>query len=636
MIQNWQINMTHILRYGSRQREFLHRLSRNYSSYSISINDTLTRIQDTLESHSSTTKTLDKTAHSKIPSKSLTESYELGSVFASNVQQTRESQIKNELIILSEQKNYKKLVNVLETWSMHDIDGMVKTLGRELIAHYLNLIIKENRKRYVDKFSLSPIQKSKKLMKIVQKLTDSRDVIIEDHLTEEIRNVYRNMIYTSRNEHFYNKDKWHDIYSGSNLTGYKLTPSDFENLMQLELGNYKLDLASRWFHIFRKQHGDQWRQQMTPRLWTLAFKIDGMGDNKLWIIKGTELSSHHKNPLRSRFKPGMKMDLMDVQYDLHDLDLEFHAAVIQSLAHAGRLDDLKSYVLKIWGLDRNGNSNSSTAKISRESHLYPNADLLTALFVSLAYNGEFFSGIKYINAFQLVYDQIDSINGNNKAFWEQVFKWANISTMFEESQALKYFLTKSNYSRGTNVDLKDAQNDASFDYEGYLQFIESLKSERVKTFDQLWRIVQNEEELLPFSNTIYKTYLDVLKEELVEQKLFEYLSCLLKEYMRYNIRPDSFTKRSELGFYPTNEKSMSIKVLYTEAMKSLIDIKGTTTHLGQIQPLIEKWSIDESMKKELLAWAVGKMTTYRKDLEAKREEFMNNLIQDDESLLELM
>lgn len=85
---------------------------------------------------------------------------------------------------------------------MHDIDGMVKTLGRELIAHYLNLIIKENRKRYVDKFSLSPIQKSKKLMKIVQKLTDSRDVIIEDHLTEEIRNVYRNMIYTSRNEHF--------------------------------------------------------------------------------------------------------------------------------------------------------------------------------------------------------------------------------------------------------------------------------------------------------------------------------------------------------------------------------------------------------------------------------------------------
>lgn len=104
VIQNWQINMTHILRYGSRQREFLHRLSRNYSSYSISINDTLTRIQDTLESHSSTTKTLDKTAHSKIPSKSLTESYELGSVFASNVQQTRESQIKNELIILSEQK----------------------------------------------------------------------------------------------------------------------------------------------------------------------------------------------------------------------------------------------------------------------------------------------------------------------------------------------------------------------------------------------------------------------------------------------------------------------------------------------------------------------------------------------------
>ncbi|KAI5968143.1 hypothetical protein CANMA_002566 [Candida margitis] len=564
-----------------------------------------------------------------------------GSVFASSIQQTRDSQIKNELIMLTEQKSFKKLANLLETWSMHDIDGMVKTLGRETLAQYLNLIIKENRKRYVKKFSQSPIQKSSRSMKITDKQRDPSDFIVEGQLTRQIRNTYRNLIYNSRNEHFYHKERSQDIYSGNHLTGYKLTPSDFENLMELELGNYKLDLASRWFHIFCKQYDvGQWKQQMTPKLWTLAFKIDGMGDNKFWTIKATELSSYYKNPLRSRFKPRMKFGLSDVKYGLYDLDLEFHTAVIQSLAYAGQLNDMKSYVSRIWNVDKNGNSDSLSTKVSRESHLYPNTSLLTALFVSLAYNGEFFAGIKYINAFQLAYDQIENVQRDNKVFWEQVFKWANISTLFEENQALKYFLTKSNYSRGTNVDLKDAQNDASFDYEGYLQFIESLKSERVKTFDQLWKIVQNDEEQLPFSTVIYKTYLDVLKEnekkKEQEQKLFDYLSCLLKEYMRHNIRSNSFTKRSGLGFVPTNDKSVSIRVLYTEAMKSLIDVKGTTTFLGQMQPLIDKWSIDESMKNDLQAWTASRMPIYRKDLEAKREEFMNNLTQDDESLLELM
>ncbi|KAI5968893.1 hypothetical protein KGF57_000008 [Candida theae] len=631
--------MAHVLRYGPRQRELLHKLSRNYTSYSISVNDAVTRAHDNSVSHASstTTQTVNETSPTRLPSKSLTESYEISSVFASNVEPTRELQIKNELIMLSEQKSFEKLVSVLETWSSRDIDGMVKTLGRELIASYLKDIIKENRKRQVKKHSLSPIQKSNKLMKMIQKLTDSSDFTVENKFTNEIRNVYRNLIYRGRNEHFYNKDKRQDIYSGNNLTGYKLIPSDFENLMELELGNYKLDLASRWFQIFRKQHGDQWRQHMTPRLWTLAFKIDGMGDNRFWTIKETDLSSYYKNPLRSRFNPRMKVDLMDVQYDLQDLDLEFHASVIQSFAYSGQLNGIKSYVSGIWGVDQNGKLSSSRTKVGSLTHLYPSTDFLTALFASFAYNGEFFSGIKYINAFQLAYDEIDSDGVKNKVFWEQVFKWANVSTLFEESRALKYFLTKSNYSRGNSVDLKDAQNDASFDYVGYLQFIDSLKSERVKTFDQLWSIIQNDKEHLPFSNSIYKAYLDVLKEAPEESKLFAYLTSLLKEYSRYHVKTNTFTKRSGMGFFPTNGISHSIRVLYTEAMKSLVELKGTSTFLGQIQPLISKWSIDEPMEKKLMAWADTRMPAYRKDLEAKREEFMKNLSSDEEeSLLDVL
>ena len=104
----------------------------------------------------------------------------------------------------------------------------------------------------------------------------------------------------------------------------------------------------------------------------------------------------------------------------------------------------------------------------------------------------------------------------------------------------------------------------------------------------------------------------------------------------YNIKAGSFTKRSGMGFFPTNDISSSIRVLYTEAMKSLIELKSTTTFLGQIEPVIEKWSIDADMERELLIWVEGMMPTYKKDLEAKREEFMNNLAEEDDSLLDIL
>ena len=162
--------------------------------------------------------------------------------------------------------------------------------------------------------------------------------------------------------------------------------------------------------------------------------------------------------------------------------------------------------------------------------------------------------------------------------------------------------------------------------------MEKLKTERRNVFGQIWKIVDNENEIA-YSNYIYKTYLNYLKEEIeenVEQSYFNYLSSLLKQYHFYYTDLASFTRKSELGFTPTPKYDEFIRVLYNEAIRALIDYKGMNLLIGQIEPLIEKWSIDEEMKQELHEWVnEERMIIYKENLETKRAEYMNNLMEQD-------
>ncbi|KAI3402833.2 hypothetical protein KGF56_004294 [Candida oxycetoniae] len=516
---------------------------------------------------------------SRAPSRKLKYSYRHSSVFASTVKEFHGSQIKTELVKSLDQSEFTKLATVLEAWSYNDVNAMITTLGRETISEYISLIIGQNR--------------------------------------GQVRR--------------------HDIYNSEHLTGHRLITSDFENLMELELIYFKPDLASKWFRSFRNEHGINWKKAMTPKLWTLAFRVDGFGENRLWTIPRSELSSYFKKPAKSNFiglnrKP--KLMLQDVVDDLSEFDLDFHSAALQHMAYAGQMSSFKEYIKSVWGIGPNGDLVSD--KVDVMSHLYPNDKLLIDIFVSLSFCGEFYTGIKYINGFQTAYDQMESKTGS-KAFWEQVFKWADISTRYENDIALNYFLRKSNCSK--EMSLEDAKQDVNFDYEGFLQFLEKLKNERINTCEQIWKGVHDQKTSpVPFSNSIYKTYLDILKENPDENKLYEYMTCLLKEFHRYHTDDqDSFTRRSGMGFHRENSKSESVWILYLEAMKMLIDLKGFSPSLWQVSVLIDKWSIDKKMKKELSQWVQkDRMKRYKEELEIQREKFMANLAKDDESLLELM
>ncbi|EMG45451.1 hypothetical protein G210_4372 [Candida maltosa Xu316] len=622
---------------------------RNYSTVAVPLNEDVVisaatatvppqQKQNTIQSSSNIQQLL-KT----IPSSRVVESYKISSVQLSSLSNSTDDQVRQQIVNLRDKRDYTNLIKVLEIWSSKDIDGMVRVLGHETISNYLAELIDYGHRSVVSGYSITPILKSLRIQKKVHDV-DNRKRLPMHHIIRNIRSIYSNLLYkTKSGEHMYEKDKRRDIYASENLTGYRLSITDFENLMQLEISIGKLDLASRWFKFFRQYHGgkDEFKKYMTPKLWTLAFKIEANGENRTWTLKGTDLSNYNVNPNKGckSYKQHSNFHISDIQDDsiFSDLDLNFHSSLIQHFGHSGKIDNIQKYIEFIWGVDKSGKLVGT--KLDVNDRLYPTMGFLTELFASLSYHGEFFQAIKYINDFQSVYDGVKSTPYESKRFWERVFNQAHISTMFVEYNAFKYFLKQSNYSNH-HVTLETAQNDANFDYEGFLQFLEKLKVERRDVFKQIWTIVQNED--IRFSSYICKTYLDYLKEGIAEDlqaSYYDYLSALLKQYHFYSIDPRSFTNTPNMGFTPTNKVRESIKVLYSEALRELIDLKGNSLYIGQIQPLIDEWSLDEEMKQDLESWvSEDRMKSYRENLELKREEFMDALKQDkeDDSLLDLL
>ena len=152
----------------------------------------------------------------------------------------------------------------------------------------------------------------------------------------------------------------------------------------------------------------------------MVFKMEAGGDNKLWIIKPTELSNISYNPMYRRGYIGQHVNfsIQDIQDSSvwSDLDLEFHGCIVQHFGYNGKIDILKKYVETIWGINSKGQL--SGTKLSKFDRLYPDLKFLSSLFVSLAYNGEFYYAIKYVNNFQkymtkwIILNSLIKISGN--------------------------------------------------------------------------------------------------------------------------------------------------------------------------------------------------------------------------------
>ena len=111
---------------------------------------------------------------------------------------------------------------------------------------------------------------------------------------------------------------------------------------------------------------------MTPELWKLVFKMEAGGDNKLWIIKPTELSNISYNPMYKRGYIGQHVNfsIQDIQDSSiwSDLDLEFHGCIVQHFGYNGKIDILKN-MWKLYGVSIA--RQLSGTKLSKFDRLYP-------------------------------------------------------------------------------------------------------------------------------------------------------------------------------------------------------------------------------------------------------------------------
>ncbi|CAK9438980.1 uncharacterized protein LODBEIA_P32040 [Lodderomyces beijingensis] len=629
------------LRSGSRPRRLVDLPSacrRRYSTYTLPLHeyaspDTIT--ESTSHAPAASSDSIkDKLAH--LPSRNITDSYRLSSIFASaiplqNAGVADTAPIKSRISRMIDQRDFEQLGQLLEIWSREDVDGMIGTLGREAISHYIGLLVESARKSMFDQSATKPL--------VDENGGPGKDalgtktyVTIREGMPGRIGNIYQNILYKEKMDHYYRRERRHDVYNSEHATGYKLTKGDFENLMQLETILKKQDLASKWFRVFRTQYGSDWKVHMTPKLWTLVIQTEKFGNNRVWNVKPSKLSGFWRVNARSKFKPNMEIFLRDIEEPLTELSLDFHIAVLDSFAYAGDLKSLRAYIQAIWGIDATG-ALVGEPGVARDSGLYPTAAFLTSVLNGFAYNDEFFTGIKYINTIMASY-QID--RKGMKSLWEKIFVWADISTLFDENKALVAFLEESKFPQGAHVSLEAAKNDANFDFEGFLSFLTKLKNDRTATFSQIWRALQEDETVL-FSNKIYRVYRDFLLQEQDAGKYYDYLSCLSKQYHQYQVNKHSFTQRSNLGFHTEIDFSRGVEKLYLMAMKDLINLKGFSLEYGQIPAIISKWSLDDKMERYLTKWVQGKqMEKYRHAVDEMRKKFENDLAQEDDPLLDLM
>lgn len=455
-------------------------------------------------------------------------------------------------------------------------------------------------------------------------------------MKNEIRELVSCLLYGSDNEFIYDLEKKQDLYLSSTSTGYTLAPADYESMIYLEMHNHKYDLASLWFRHFIRQY---LLEQMPYKMWIMRFQLFSGGYPSFWKIGNTALSSQTAhNPGKSYFKH--KISFSRNFYELLEtfkktgsklvLNDSLTETLIYSIGYSKDTSYLDKFLRSRYGIGIDGSVIEKFSELHLEDANLPSVRIIKAVFLSLAYNGMFFEGLTCVNAYQQHYN-ISLDTTDSKTFWELVFKWCDITTKHDDSKTLPYFLKYSDSKKPKTVakkTLEEAMEDVDFDYASYLNFKNDLQKRRIETFDSLWGWYMDNGSV--FSKQIFKVYLEYLKEELDEKKVelnyYSFLNMLANEESKYHTSPLSFNKRSDGPVESVKNYDDAIYVIYMDTMKALIDYKWKSTYAGQCLPIIQKWSLDENMKKNLTNWFnVDRLPRYRNMIEKKRVEFMVNL-----------
>lgn len=543
--------------------------------------------------------------------------------------------VKHEISALLHSKKYDALLKILLRWTGRRRGGAhwhqvlthqeLSHVLQALVAYQVGLITKAGTAKAVESAGMHPSAK----------LAHAHSV------RDKIRGVYGNLVFgDGHHSHVYAHE-----HRGRLVLAVPLSARDYENLISLEVNNGKLDLASKWFQRFEQQYPDGTHyRHMTHRLWLLKFQTYGGALPALWKVDAHDLYEKELNPRHSRLRA--EMAWLDIFNDfishqalmlgnLHYVfEPEVLSAMLYSIAYSKNTHQLTKIIELNWGISARGSLAPRFSKPQVGDPLYPTLDILKTIVVSMVFNKEYVRSMAYMNGFQEHYG-IDLGHPSAKHFWDQLFRWCEIQTRFSEYRALQHFIQKTattllKPTDATEVELtlQEAQKSADFDYEGYLKFVGDLRNQRTMLIGELWK---GYHECQPgFSVRVYVTYLTLLSEHFDEKQCYNYLSALALQQRLHHVSSASFNRSMVEG------RLTKINQLYEKGMKLLIGAKGHNGDLGQIETIIDKWSLDEHMHRKLSVWAAGQQERFLQDVHERKIKMEQSEEEDDDGFLGLM
>lgn len=458
------------------------------------------------------------------------------------------------------------------------------------------------------------------------------------HVKDLIRAIFANLV--NAEDHLYSKTR--------KQSDFLLSPKDYENIISLELNNGKLDLASQWFRHMEIQHPEGAHfKLMTRRLWLLKFKVYGGAQSSLWVIPKPDLYDSQIKPRQALLKSEMpwmqicdefsKYQALLLGFNNSIFDNEIVCSMIKSVAYCKNIRQVYGLIQLNWGVLPNGKMDSTFTKPSRDDPLYPDTRVLTTVVLSLIFNEDFRSALAYINGFQ---DNYDIDLQDSKLFWDQIFRWSDLKTRFNEYRALHVFLrdtgctavsAPTSSSQLSSV-LHLAQKSPEFDYEGYLLFVNRLRAKREGLLKELWKCYR--ESAPGFSIRPYQTYYRLVEEKPEENECYTLLTALARESHTYSVSEESYN--SHASEFTTKK----IDSLYKKTIKLLLDLKGEAGVSLELAPIVAKWSLTDEMRASLQNWLVEREEHYAtiqkmKEMRKFMEEEQNKILDDQEKLLDL-
>lgn len=536
------------------------------------------------------------------------------------------AQVKKKIQMFIEKNMFIDLAEALAAWTLPSLAlPWNEVLTREELSHLVGELVNQQA-RILTQSNASKFMEDNSYLAVSQ----YRDA---HRFKRLIREIFANLL--GKDGHLYAQKLEYSV---------DLTPKEFENIINLELQNGKLDLASLWFQYLEKQHPNgQHYTQMTRELWLLKFKVSAGGYSPLWIIDTGGLYDHDFNTRQSFLASETQWLRIFDEYSRYQklllgcdkvvLDKELVKCMINSVAYNKNIRQVYHIIEQNWGILPTGELVAGFQKPTHNDLLYPDNGLLATIVVALIFNSDFRSALAFINGFQTNYD-IDL--QENKVFWDDIFRWSDSKTRYREYRALQIYLkeTKCNAvvaptSNATlQSTLRQAQASPSFDYQGYLEYINGLRSMRVSLFQELWKCYK---ECKPgYSTRPFETYLKIIKEAPEDSLCYDLLTDLSREWLASYVNEESFNKSWS---YKNTDR---IEHQYISTLKTLLDYKGDSGEFAELKHIINKWSLTEDMKLIMERWLGSREPHYYKIAAARAEkDEQNRLIEEQEEFLNI-